>query len=394
VFFFAHKRGTGERGVKDRHAVRVGDEDVGLFDVEGLPGFQFAEHFGVLLVGLEVTNGTGGKIAATGTGVVFLEPGSTFTEGAGTTSGTLPVIVRDGALKYTGFGASTIAQRGEGSTLSGTIGAKQTLIIESTCGEHTRTTASASFTSSGTIVLTNSGTCANNARLGLSGKTLTNKGAIDVENPHGGMREIEGSLKNEGTLSLGAGGTLKVSGTYTQTSKGTFSTAVAGSSSFGALSVTGAAKLGGALAVTDVAPFVGKAGESLTVLSSSSRAGTFSKEIGAAVKSVPGLYYKPTYSGKEVTLLVTQATLLLSSTKGLPGSVVTVSGSNYLPNDTITLSFTDHGVKTVFPTVKTESSGEFSTEITIPNSAAVGSGPISVKATHTGVTIKKTFKVT
>ena len=171
---------------------------------------------------------------------MFLEPGSTFTEGAGTTSGTLPVIVRDGALKYTGFGASTIAQRGEGSTLSGTIGAKQTLIIESTCGEHTRTTASASFTSSGTIVLTNSGTCANNARLGLSGKTLTNKGAIDVENPHGGMREIEGSLKNEGTLSLGAGGTLKVSGTYTQTSKGTFSTAVAGSSSFGALSVTGA----------------------------------------------------------------------------------------------------------------------------------------------------------
>ena len=143
-----------------------------------------------------------------------------------------------------------------------------------------------------------------------------------------------------------------------------------------------------------MAPFVGKAGESLTVLSSSSRAGTFSKEIGAAVKSVPGLYYKPTYSGKEVTLLVTQATLLLSSTKGLPGSVVTVSGSNYLPNDTITLSFTDHGVKTVFPTVKTESSGEFSTEITIPNSAAVGSGPISVKATHTGVTIKKTFKVT
>jgi len=74
--------------------------------------------------------------------------------------------------------------------------------------------------------------------------------------------------------------------------------------------------------------------------------------------------------------------------------VVAVSFKNNLPNDTITLSFTDHGVKTVFPTVKTESSGEFSTEITIPVSAAVGTGSISVKASHTGVTFKKTFKVT
>jgi hypothetical protein len=304
------------------------------------------------------------------------------------------VIIRNGALKYTGKGASTIAQRGEGSTLNGTINSGQKLSIQSSCGEHTRTTASASFTNSGTIELTNAGTCGNNASLSLAGLTLTNTGTIDAEEPAGGSRTIEGNLKNEKTLSLGAGADLKVTGAYTQTGPGTFSVGVASSSSFGALSVTGTAKLAGALAVTDVAPFVGKAGESLVVLSSSSRTGTFSKETGAAIAKVPGLYYKPTYSAKEVTLLVTQATLSLSSTKGPPGSVITISGTNYLPNDTITLTFTDHGVKTVFPTVKTESGGEFSTEITIPGSAVAGSGPISAKAPHTGVTIKTTFKVT
>jgi hypothetical protein len=332
-------------------------------------------------------NGTGGSIAAaSSTADVLAGSGTTFTEGNGKTSGTQPVIVDDAALSYTGTGESTIALRGT-STLSGTINAGQVLSIQSTGSENAHTTAT-SFLNSGTIDLTNGDSSGNNAILGLGVGTLTNKGTIDIEFPEGGLREIEGSLKNEKILSIGAG-TLKVTGTYTQTGAGTFSVAVASSSSFGVLSVTGTAKIAGALAVTDVAPFVGKAGESLAVLSSSSRTGTFSKETGAVVKSVAGLYYKPTYFAKEVTLLVTQATLSLSSTKGLPGSVVTISGSDYLPNDTITLSFMDRGVKTVFPSVKTESGGEFSTEITIPNSAAVGSGPISIKATHTGVTIKK-----
>ena len=58
-----------------------------------------------------VTNGTGGKIAAGLTGNVFLEPKSTFTEGAGTTSGTKLVIVDDSALPRHRRSASTIALR-------------------------------------------------------------------------------------------------------------------------------------------------------------------------------------------------------------------------------------------------------------------------------------------
>ncbi len=50
------------------------------------------------------------------------------------------------------------------------------------------------------------------------------------------------------------------------------------------------------------------------------------------------------------TLLVAQATLVASATNGPPGSAVTLSGSGYLPGDTITLTFTDNkGVVTTYP---------------------------------------------
>src|SRR5581483_5103795 len=64
-----------------------------------------------LSTGALFTNGTGGSIAATGSGTVF-EQGGTFTENAGTTSGSKPVVVDDATLAYTGTGASTIAFRG------------------------------------------------------------------------------------------------------------------------------------------------------------------------------------------------------------------------------------------------------------------------------------------
>jgi hypothetical protein len=61
------------------------------------------------------TNGAGGSIVAAGTGAVLIEPGTSFTENAGTTTGSKPVIVRDAALQYTGAGASLIAVHGRRS---------------------------------------------------------------------------------------------------------------------------------------------------------------------------------------------------------------------------------------------------------------------------------------
>ena len=162
---------------------------------------------GVALTGTvetTVTNRAGGKIVATGSGLVQMEPGTTFNE-AGTTSGTKPVVVRDAALVYSGTGESLIEQLGEGSTLSGSIGSKQSLVLASDNGENVRTTASASFTNAGSITLTNTETSANNASLAItSPAVLTNEGTITTEKVNGGQRNLEGDIANasKGTIAI------------------------------------------------------------------------------------------------------------------------------------------------------------------------------------------------
>ncbi len=339
-----------------------------------------------------IANESGGAITATGTGVLS-QIGGTFTQGLGKSTGAMPVVVDDGAVVYSDKGASTVALRGS-STLSGAISKGQTLAIQSTCSEHAVVTG-ASFTNSGTLELTNGDGCGNNATLNLGGGTLENKGAVNSEVPHGGTRTIEGTLKNEKTLSLDAGATLKVTASYTQGHKGTLKSAVASATSFGALAVGGSATLDGSLALAQSKTFFAKAGNSFAILSSSARTGTFVKAKSLAVKKAPGLYYKPTYSATGVTLLVTQATLIASPSEALPGSTVTFSGTGYVPGDTLKLSFTDHkGAKTVLPVVTVNGTGEFSTEFTIPAGAAVGAAKLNAKSTETAVSVNGTFNVT
>ena len=342
-----------------------------------------------------VTNETGGVIAANGTGTLS-EVGGVFNQGLGKETGSLPVILDDLTLNYTGKGTGTIAVRGN-STLTGAINASQALVIQSTGSEHATIKAVASFANSGTITLTNGDGAANNVTLDVAAGagTLENKDTVKAEKSAGGVRTIEGNLENEKTLTLGAGATLKVTGTFVQGKKGTFGTSIAGASSVGALAVAGTAAIEGALKITQVKPFLAKAGESFAILSSSARTGTFAKESGGPIAKTSGLYYKPTYPATGVTLVATLATVTLSSSSGLPGSTVTAGGSGYPPAGTIKPTFTDHKkVKTTLPSVVTNGSGEFSAEITIPAGAAEGAATINAKSTLVGVSITKPFTVT
>ena len=141
--------------------------------------------------------------------------------------------------------------------------------------------------------------------------------------------------------------------------------------------------------------FLGKAGESFAILTSSSRTGTFSKVKSATIKKTIGLYYKPTYSATGVTLVVTLATFTLSASSGPAESPLTLSGSGYVPGDTVKLTFTDHkGIKTVLPTATVNGSGEYSLETTVPAGAAEGAGKVNAKSTLTSVSITKTYTVT
>ncbi len=379
---------TGTLGIKANTAY---NETGAQFTNEG--ELNVAEGVALSVTGsATVTNGTGGAIVTTGNGAL-VQTGGTFDQGLGTATGSEPIILDDLALNLIEHGSGKIALRGS-STVSGTVRFGESLIIQSTCGENANITAAGSFVNNGTIELTNGDGCGNNVTLNLKGGTLTNKTVLNVDNPHGGVRSIQGSVINDSFLSLAAGETLQVSGTYAQTSEAKLKSFIAGASEFGVLSVTGTATIAGTLVVHQTAPFKASLGQKFTILASSALTGTFAIETNAQLNST-GLYYKPTYSATGVTLVAAQATQTPSPTSGLPGSSVTIAGSGFLPGDTVTPTFTDHaGVKTSFPGVITNSSGEFSTEITIPAGAALGAGKITVTSAQTGVHIGETFKVT
>ncbi len=262
---------------------------------------QIANEVSLSVAGKSTVLNEGGTIEAAGSGALA-QHGGTFKQGAGKTSGSEPVVLDDSALDYTGAGASVIAVHGESSPLSGNVSAGQELIIASTCGEHAKSTA-ASFTNTGTIVLTNSGSCGNNATLNLGGGTLTNEGTIDAEEPHGGSRTIEGSVSSERTVAVGAGATLKVTGTFSELGKhALFRPTIAGSSSYGALAVTGAATITRELLLVQVKPFVPTVGERFPILSSAALTGTFTKVKGNKIKKAAAKKYVPIYSGTGVTL--------------------------------------------------------------------------------------------
>jgi hypothetical protein len=339
-----------------------------------------------------VTDAPGGAITAAGTGAL-VQTGGTYNQGLGSVNGPEPVILNNATLNYTEHGSGKIALRGS-SGLSGTIRSGETLLLQSTCSQHAIITAAGSITDNGVLEMTNGDGCGNNVTLNLNEGTLTNNSTLSVDEPHGGSRTIEGNLANNAVLGVAAGEKLQVTGNYTQGSAGKFKTFLVSSSDYGTMSVGKMSTLAGGLVLRPQGTFKAALGQTYPIITSSTLSGTFSTEVEAQI-NYTGLYYKPTYAATGVTLVPTQATQVHTPKSGPSSTVVTITGSGYLPGDTITPSFTDHGATvTTFPSVATNSSGEFSTEVTIPSGAALGTGTLTVTSTESGVRINQSFAVT
>ncbi len=139
----------------------------------------------------------GGTIANAGT--VQVDPGATFVEGKGKTTGK-PVVVT-GSLDLTGQGASSFQL---GGTLSGNVAAGQTVELGLGLGN---AMASGSFTNAGTLM--------SDGSLALPyGDTLTNKGTIEFgQGTNLGGLTLYGNLTNAaGGVLDGDGGTLQMGG--------------------------------------------------------------------------------------------------------------------------------------------------------------------------------------
>lgn len=229
--------------------------------------------------GASVKNDAGGSINATGSGYlrVFY-----YEQGAGTTSGPLPVRIPCGALKYTGTGTGTVLVEGGGTPMTGNIAAGQTLRLVGGIN-------SGPFTNAGTIVFDQSGSNPN-----VNAGTVTNTGKIELQGPSantssvtGGQLEqtgagaeivipagtklnpgapvqlkagtlrgtgtIVGSVENTGGVVKpgDSPGTLTLSGSYVQGAGGRLEIEVAGTGAgqHDVLALGGTASLGGTLAL-------------------------------------------------------------------------------------------------------------------------------------------------
>ncbi len=182
--------------------------------------------------GGSVKNDTGGSINGTGSGFLSV---LNYEQGNGTTSGSAPVQIPCGSLKYTGNGASVVQVNGGGTPMTGNVAAGQVLRLVGGVSLGT-------FTNAGTIVLDPTGT--------LNSPQLVNTGTLK------GTGTVTGSVENtSGIVSPGASpGKLTLNGNYTQGAGGRLEIEIAGTGAgqFDALAVGGSANLNGTVALTPV----------------------------------------------------------------------------------------------------------------------------------------------
>ncbi len=203
--------------------------------------------------GGSVKNDTGGQINATGTGTLRAV---NFEQGAGTTSGTAPVSMNCGYLKYTGTGASKVLiPTNNSASLTGNLASGQTVTVAGVLH-------SAPFTNAGTIAFDPSG----------SHRTLNNSGTLTNTGRLTGVGTVNGSVDNTtGTIAPGASpGNLSVNGSYTQGAGGSLEIEVEGTGAgeFDKLAVGGSVTLGGTLALRPTAGYAASAaaGDSIAFL--------------------------------------------------------------------------------------------------------------------------------
>jgi hypothetical protein len=202
------------------------------------------------------------------------------------------------------FGTTTLSNLGTMTLKTGTtVGASVccaapdtfsnggTLLVAA--GTGTATTTNMQFSNGGTVKV-NGGTLAINT-LGykqtagstqLAGGSITAQKQMNIsKGTLSGFGTITGSVLNGGTVAPSTtGGVLKITGGYNQTSAGTLSSVITGTTpgtKFGQLSVGGKATLAGTLKVNTGNGFVPGHGQSFSVLLYHTRSGTFGTRSGS-----------------------------------------------------------------------------------------------------------------
>jgi hypothetical protein len=171
--------------------------------------------------GPRLKNDTNGQINASGAATLLV---TNYEQGAGTTSGALPVQINCGSLKYSGNGASTVQANG-GFSLSGEMQAGQALTINA-AGNNTNAVLQTDFTNKGSITLTcpvlgcsgSGGGGGGGAGFNANGHAFTNAGSFTFAAGSGTDAGISGGVTNTGTIRLNQ--TSSLGGQVEQTGAG------------------------------------------------------------------------------------------------------------------------------------------------------------------------------
>ena len=241
------------------------------------------------------TNGTGGVVTATGSGALVLGAGSTYHAQNGTALGTAPVISDNGNIDFnaTGaVGATTIIANGTGGNLTGASRSGQSLNLQANCAEHAQRTTAAAFTNNGTIVLSSTGGCNNNATLNAGAGTFTNAGTVTADDAQSGQRNIIGNVVNNKTVTIGAITLSLSAGNLTSTSPASvINVRVASASAFGRITSTGFFTLGGTLNIATDAGFWPATNQDYLLMNgAAARVGTFTTVNGLTRVAQPVVY--------------------------------------------------------------------------------------------------------
>ncbi|MDQ1445069.1 MAG: hypothetical protein QOI20_1533, partial [Acidimicrobiaceae bacterium] len=261
------------------------------------PNARLFVHNGVSIANVH------GNMAVDGT----LQSESSFTEGAGSTSGLHPVTVSSGSLNYTGAGPSEFFVPANTSiTLTGDLSPGQHLEINGldSCGGGFPATATgaSSFTNGGTITIHHESSCAGGvATLAVApGGVITNTGTIEADTEGGptaltgdvdnqgalnvlsGVFTMNGVITNAGTVNVAAAATLNAT-SLTQTPTGRFNVNINGApntNAFSHLNFTDPVVLDGFVNVLQASNYAAVDGDAFPFLTHPSETGTFRRVHG------------------------------------------------------------------------------------------------------------------